>query len=126
MTDRNLTLLTDFYQLTMMNGYLKQNKKDDRKSSSEGRQQTRRQQPGAAASQPAPASANASSSVYTFAGGDVRTLSVTCNVYVKENLASDEWKLAKSERITVGGEAAEIDAGEAGAASGFYKVEVVK
>ena len=74
----------------------------------------------------APASANASSSVYTFAGGDVRTLSVTCNVYVKENLASDEWKLAKSERITVGGEAAEIDAGEAGAASGFYKVEVVK
>ena len=74
----------------------------------------------------APASANASSSVYTFAGGDVRTLSVTCNVYVKENLASDEWKLAKSERITVGGAAAEIDAGEAGAASGFYKVEVVK
>jgi hypothetical protein len=74
----------------------------------------------------APASANASSSVYTFAGGDVRTLSVTCNVYVKENLASDEWKLAKSERITVGGEAVEIDAGEAGAASGFYKVEVVK
>ncbi|MBQ5795459.1 MAG: hypothetical protein IIW14_05645, partial [Kiritimatiellae bacterium] len=74
----------------------------------------------------APDSANASSSVYTFAGGDVRTLSVTCNVYVKENLASDEWKLAKSERITVGGEAVEIDAGEAGAASGFYKVEVVK
>ena len=45
---------------------------------------------------------------------------------MKENLASDEWKLAKSERITVGGEAAVIDAGEAGAASGFYKVEVVK
>ena len=74
----------------------------------------------------APASANASSSVYTFAGGDVRTLSVTCNVYVKETLATGEWTLAKSEKITVGGEAAEIDAGEAGAASGFYKVEVVK
>ena len=29
MSDRNLTLLTDFYQLTMMNGYLKQGKKDE-------------------------------------------------------------------------------------------------
>ena len=45
---------------------------------------------------------------------------------MKETLATGEWTLAKSEKITVGGEAAEIDAGEAGAASGFYKVEVVK
>lgn len=29
MSDRNLTLLTDFYQLTMMNGYLKQGKKNE-------------------------------------------------------------------------------------------------
>ena len=29
MTDRNLTLLTDLYQLTMMNGYLKENRKDE-------------------------------------------------------------------------------------------------
>ena len=27
--DRNLTLLTDLYQLTMMNGYLRNGKKDD-------------------------------------------------------------------------------------------------
>ena len=29
MTDRNLTLLTDLYQLTMMNGYLKEHRKDE-------------------------------------------------------------------------------------------------
>ena len=29
MSDRNLTLLTDFYQLTMMNGYLKYDRKDE-------------------------------------------------------------------------------------------------
>lgn len=29
MNERNLTLLTDLYQLTMMNGYLKQNRKDE-------------------------------------------------------------------------------------------------
>jgi hypothetical protein len=53
------------------------------------------------------------------------TLDVTCNVYVKANLATGEWKLAKSEKVTVGGDAVEIDAGEGGE-SGFYKVEVVK
>ena len=29
MSDRNLTLLTDLYQLTMMNGYLKYDRKDE-------------------------------------------------------------------------------------------------
>ena len=55
-----------------------------------------------------------------------KTLVVTCNVYVKENLASDAWTLAVSRKVTVGGEAVEIEAGSAGAPSGFYKVELVK
>ena len=29
MNERNLTLLTDFYQLTMMNGYLKEGRKEE-------------------------------------------------------------------------------------------------
>jgi hypothetical protein len=74
----------------------------------------------------APASASVSSPMYTFANTDVRTLAVTCNVYVKETLASDEWTLAVSERVTVGGDAVEIQADKTGMASGFYKVEVVK
>jgi hypothetical protein len=74
----------------------------------------------------APASASVSSPMYTFANTDVRTLAVTCNVYVKETLASDEWALAVSERVTVGGDAVEIQADKTGMASGFYKVEVVK
>ena len=52
------------------------------------------------------------------------TMESTTNV--KENLATDEWKLAKSERIVAGGEAVEIDVGNASGASGFYKVELVK
>jgi hypothetical protein len=74
----------------------------------------------------APASASVSSTMYTFANTDVRTLDVTCNVYVKETLASDEWTLAVSDRVTVGGDAVEIQADKTGMASGFYKVELVK
>ena len=77
------------------------------------------------ASKTSPAAAtSANSSFYTYQISD--TLVVTCNVYVKENLATDEWKLAKSERIVAGGEAVEIDVGNASGASGFYKVELVR
>jgi hypothetical protein len=73
-----------------------------------------------------PAAAGVTSSVYDITVPDTKTLVVTCNVYVKESLASDEWTLAVSERVTVGGEAAEIQVDKTGAASGFYKVELVK
>ena len=73
-----------------------------------------------------PAAANAGSSFYTVNAVTDGTLQVTCNVYVKETLAAESWTLAVSERITVGGEAVEILADKAGAASGFYKVELVK
>ena len=73
-----------------------------------------------------PAAAGVTSPVYDITLPDTKALTVTCNVYVKESLASDEWTLSVSERVTVGGEAVEIQADKAGAASGFYKVELVK
>jgi hypothetical protein len=74
----------------------------------------------------APLATGVDSSIYNVTVSSDKTLTVTCNVYVKETLAAEEWTLANSKLVTVGGEVVEIDAGKAGAASGFYKVELVK
>jgi hypothetical protein len=74
----------------------------------------------------APQASGVESPLYNVVIPNTTLLTVTCNVYVKETLASNEWKLSTSEKITVGGEAVEINAEIAGAASGFYKVELVK